>query len=469
MQWAYATLWGFQINQQADGGPLFLQPLRGVPDLIGSLQRWWISSVLVSLWYKHREKNRQTLSGIYLMYLWRWKKWEAVRACTELLTKYDHKQPCMTYRLILGHYEILASSQKEWMDAWLSIDSNCYFGCLCLPSDLKLWNLTLQIQIYFAFPCIKPEFNLQRIKKKKKRKQKQDNYLGNWKCQRSSWMLCFSSPTYCMQITAFLTIFNRKYLEHSFWLPDLSVCLTLCKWLQLPKALKQNAVPHHEYSSSFRRTLLRSLQLLIIKVVAKTPASFYYSYILQMSWFSQLIIRFSWESSGRSVLCFLFFKKEALWIFSVIYLVFSNIMINYLHIVCDVAFLRYCSWRVCVHLKGLWATFCFLGKQHMSLQSKQTFHFALDHYTTCSPSATAALSTALSCGFCKFCLHLKILLLCGSTCETCTKHCVVPVGCCGTLLCNSTLWNDVWGRSQHSGWLARVLWLFQHFCATCQL
>jgi len=35
----------------------------------------------------------------------------------------------------------------------------------------------------------------------------------------------------------------------------------------------------------FQEDTLRSLQLLIIKVVAKTPASFYYSYILQMSWF----------------------------------------------------------------------------------------------------------------------------------------------------------------------------------------
>lgn len=38
----------------------------------------------------------------------------------------------MTYRLSLGCYEILASSQEEWMDVWLSIDSNCYFGCLWL-------------------------------------------------------------------------------------------------------------------------------------------------------------------------------------------------------------------------------------------------------------------------------------------------------------------------------------------------
>lgn len=67
------------------------------------------------------------------------------------------------------------------MDAWLSVDSNCYFGCLWLLSGLMLWNLTLQFQMYFAFPWVKSEFNLQRRKKKKK--QKQDNYLGNWKCQ----------------------------------------------------------------------------------------------------------------------------------------------------------------------------------------------------------------------------------------------------------------------------------------------
>lgn len=203
-------------------------------------------------------------------------------------------------------------------------------------------------------------------------------------------MLCFSSPSYCMQITAFLTICDRKYLEHSFWLPDLSVCLTLCKWLQLPKALKQNAVPQHEYSSSFRRTLLRSLQLLIIKVVAKTPASFYYSYILQMSWFSQLIIRFSWESSGRSVLCFLSLKKEALWIFSVMHLIFSNIMINYLHIVCDVAFLRYCSWHACMHLKGLWVTFLAPGKTAHVLSVKADISFCLQslyHLLTLSHSS----------------------------------------------------------------------------------
>lgn len=189
-----------------------------------------------------------------------------------------------------------------------------------------LWNLTLQIQLYFVFAWVKSEFNLQW--KKKKKKEKQDNYLGNWKCQGSSWMLRFSSPSYCMQITASLTISNRKYLEHSFWLPDLSVCLTLCKWLQLPKALKHNAVPQHEYSSSFRRTLLRSLQLLIIKVVAKTPASFYYSYILQMSWFSQLIIRFSWESSGRSVLCFVWFflKKRSCFEFLVWCFSFSQML-----------------------------------------------------------------------------------------------------------------------------------------------
>lgn len=160
-----------------------------------------------------------------------------------------------------------------------------------------------------------------------------------------------------MQITAFLTISDRKYLKHSFWLPDLSVCLTLCKWLQLPKALKHNAVPQHEYSSSFRRTPLRSLQLLIIKVVAKTPASFYYSYILQMSWFSQLIIRFSWESSGRSVFCFFFFLKKSLWIFSVVFLIFSNVMFHFLNTVCDVALLKYCAWHVCMHWKGPRATF----------------------------------------------------------------------------------------------------------------
>lgn len=34
----------------------------------------------------------------------------------------------MTYRLSLGCYEILASSQEEWMDARLSIDSKATLG-----------------------------------------------------------------------------------------------------------------------------------------------------------------------------------------------------------------------------------------------------------------------------------------------------------------------------------------------------
>lgn len=149
-------------------------------------------------------------------------------------------------------------SRKNGYLAFFS-DSNCYFRCLLPQSRLTLQSLTLQTQSYFAFVWVSLNFICNEIKN-----WKQDNYLGNWKSQRNSWM-CFSSPSYCMQTTAFLTIFSRKYLELSFWLPDLSVCLMPYKSLQLPEALKHNAVLQHEYSSSFRRTLLRSLQLLIIK------------------------------------------------------------------------------------------------------------------------------------------------------------------------------------------------------------
>lgn len=91
----------------------------------------------------------------------------------------------------------------------------------------------------------------------------------------------------------------------------------------------------------------------------------------------------------------------------------------------------------------------------MSLQSKQTFHFAFDHYTTCSLSATAGLSIALSCGCGKFCLHLKTLLLCGSACENCTKGWSVLVGRWDAVLCNSALWNDVWGDDKQSEWFGQ--------------
>lgn len=62
------------------------------------------------------------------------------------------------------------------------------------------------------------------------------------------------------------------------------------------------------------------------------------------------------------------------------YLIFSNIMINYLNIVCDVAFLKYYSWHFCMHLNGLWAT--FYSSENSTHPFSQSRHFILSSILT---------------------------------------------------------------------------------------
>lgn len=156
-------------------------------------------------------------------HLWRWKNWEAVRVSTELLIKYDHKQPCMTYRLILGHYEILAPSQEEWMDAWLSIDRNCCCGSLWLLSGLTLLNLTLQIQMYFAFPWVKTEFNLQR----RKIKTEAGQLFRKLKMPRELLDVMFLFPILLHANNSF----PHKFLTESIWSTHFDFLIWVCAWL----------------------------------------------------------------------------------------------------------------------------------------------------------------------------------------------------------------------------------------------